>query len=85
MSAENKENKDKKSMLPKAPKLGAYWLYILLGVGLLFILGPNLFKFGNDPRNKDKEFFRQQSLMAHDVEKVIVVNDRLVEVYLKEE
>ncbi|MEZ5018263.1 MAG: ATP-dependent zinc metalloprotease FtsH [Flavipsychrobacter sp.] len=85
------DNKQRPGMTPggdgknqkKGPKFNIYWVY---GIILVLLLGAQF--FGNSFSNNAKEMsfldFQLEYLDAGKVEKVIVVNDKEVEVFLKE-
>ncbi len=66
----------------KGPKFNIYWVYAFIGIALLamnFVL-----PFSSQPKELSgfKEF-QQRFLRTGDVEKLVVVNKALVEVYIK--
>ncbi|WP_298715978.1 ATP-dependent zinc metalloprotease FtsH [Chitinophaga sp.] len=68
----------------KGPKFNIYWVYAFIGIALLamnFVL-----PFSSQPKELSgfKEF-QQRFLRTGDVEKLVVVNKALVEVYIKKE
>ncbi|GDX47462.1 ATP-dependent zinc metalloprotease FtsH [Bacteroidota bacterium] len=77
----NNENKEK-SGLPKPPKFSIYWVYAIIGAVLLAL---NFFPFANSTKTISWEEFNQSMLQAHDVEKLVVVNKEVVEVYIKKD
>jgi cell division protease FtsH len=77
----NNENKEK-SGLPKPPKFSIYWVYAIIGAVLLLL---NFFPFANSTKTISWEEFNQNMLQAHDVEKLVVVNKEVVEVYIKKD
>jgi len=79
------QKKDKKlpgKLLPKTPKFSYYW--ILAGITVLLV-GWNIFSFRNPVKEIDERTFIEEMLKSHDVEKLVVVNNERVEVYIKEE
>ncbi len=84
MSEEIDNNKLKKSKLPlpKGPKFNFYWVYGLIALGLIALQF-----FGSDNSSKETtwEKFNQEMLQANDVDKLVVVNKEIVEVYIKPE
>jgi AFG3 family protein len=83
------ENNDKEQQpkpkgkipLPKTPKFNYYWIYGLIAV---LLLGVNLFKFqGTTKSITENQFFSM--LDSSDVQKVVIVNDEFVEVFVKKE
>ncbi len=77
----NNENKEK-SGLPKPPKFSIYWVYAIIGAVLLAL---NFFPFANSTKTISWEEFNQNMLQAHDIEKLVVVNKEVVEVYIKKD
>lgn len=81
-----KKGKDEKSQdqkgKPKKPGFNFYWIYGLLA--LLFI-GLQFMNWGGGPVEISQKRFELEMLESGDVEKVLVVNRELVEVYIKEE
>ncbi len=85
MEQKDQQKKDKdgnKIPLPKGPKFNYYWLYGLVAVlllGLQFLnLQPNINKVS-------RSVFEEKMLKTGDVEKVVVVNEKTVEVFIKPE
>ena len=67
-----------------SPRFNPYWIYGILGIILLVVfIGPSV--MGGGMEKKDLNFFKEQSLDANDVEKVVILNDKRAEVYLKED
>ncbi len=64
----------------KAPKFNPYWIY---GAFLIIILGLSMFDFGGDPVTVDTRDFHEM-LENGDIEKIIVINKRNANIYLKE-
>lgn len=83
---ENNEQYDdktgKKLNMPKPPKFNVYWIYALIAIVLI---GIQFFPFANSPKPISWEEFNQNMLQAHDVEKVDVINNKYVEVYIKKD
>lgn len=76
----NPNSQQNKKNGPPTPKFNFYWIYGIIMVGLIIMAFL--------PRNEGKETsWRDVKLMieSHDVEKVVVMNDRFVEVYLTPE
>ncbi len=79
---ENKENQDKpkgKLPLPKNPKFNYYWIYGLLA---LLLIGFQIFTFrsSNSEVTNEQDFF--EMVKDGDVERIIIVNNEQVEVYI---
>lgn len=68
-----------KTQPPRRPRMRMLWVYlILLGV----FLGINLFLGGSGAKETDWRTFRNDMLLAGDVDRVLVVNEEFVEVFL---
>jgi AFG3 family protein len=84
----NDQEKDKKSMkdkLPKKPQLpknsfNFYWIYVVI---IVIVLGISLFDFNAISREIDFRKFETTILKNGDVDKLIVVNKEICEIYLK--
>ncbi len=70
----NKENKNNK------PKFGIEWLYFII-FGFIFLI-YFFNSSGRVQRTTWKDFINNM-VLSHDVEKVVIVNNRIVEVYIK--
>ncbi|MEZ4915956.1 MAG: ATP-dependent zinc metalloprotease FtsH [Chitinophagales bacterium] len=88
------EEKQKKKNTPKQPIIpnnngndgfNPYWIYAILGVLLIV----SIFLSGGMGTSTDQkitqDYFKDEMLLADDVKRVVVVNDRKVEVYLKKD
>ncbi|MGB1242493.1 MAG: AAA family ATPase, partial [Chitinophagales bacterium] len=64
----------------KKSKFNIYWIY---GIVLLSIIAINVIPMGNNVKEISDAVFFQQYLPTHDVDKLLVVNDREVEVFIK--
>ncbi len=64
----------------KKPKFNLYWIY---GIVLLGIIALNIVPMSNNVKEISEAVFFQQYLPTHDVDKLLVINDRQVEVYIK--
>ncbi len=69
--------KDKKS---NGPKFSIYWIYGILAVGFILV---NIFFSGTGSNKIDWQRFEREMVQNHDVEKLIVVNKEIAQVYLK--
>ena len=60
-----------------------YWLYLILfiTIGIFYLLPQNSFGFAETTW----QYFKQEMLLKHDVEKVNIVNKEIVEVYIKQQ
>jgi len=91
---ENKEisgNNDKqekkaglKDKLPKKPKIefNFYWIYILIA---LVFLGLQFMTWTESAEKTDWQIVRDEMLKTHEVDKLVVVNKELVEVFIKKD
>ena len=82
-----KENNKKGSKLSNNEEGGfnPYWIYAILGVLLVVSLFLSGGFGGSDDKKISQSYFVNEMLLADDVDKVVVVNDKQVEVYLKKE
>jgi cell division protease FtsH len=85
--AENKNNKEKpnfgnmKPNMNKAPKVNPYWIY---GVVILIFLAINWFTMGAGPVETNWKDVKTTMLANNDIKKIIVVNEKEAQIYLKE-
>ncbi|MBK9536492.1 MAG: ATP-dependent zinc metalloprotease FtsH [Flavobacteriales bacterium] len=77
------ENNEKKERNEKGPKrsFNFYWIY---GIIILVILSINLFQYSGGMAHIDTTEYRKM-LEAGDVQRIVIVNDQSVKVYLKKE
>ena len=68
--------------LPKKPRFNAVWIYALIGFTLILIY---FFDSGQTPVQIDWKFFRNELLLKNEIEKIQVINERVAEIYIKEE
>jgi AFG3 family protein len=66
----------------KGPKFNIYWVYAFIGVALLAM---NFFNFGAQPKELSFQEFQLEYLKSGDVDKLVVVNKKSVEVFIKKE
>src|SRR5436190_12011626 len=78
---QKKEKKLTGKLLPKNPKFSYYWIYAVIAV---LLLGLQFFSFRSTVKETDEHTFFQEMLKSHDVDNIMVVNNEIVEVYLKE-
>ncbi len=82
----NSNNKENKPGDPfsgnKRPRFNAVWLYVLIGMSLVSIY---LFDSGQQPQEIDWYTFKNEMLLTGEVQKVVVVNNKDVEIYIKPE
>jgi len=84
---ENKKNKDKlnqeskKGTSPKR-KFNVYWIY---GSILLVFLAIQFLQFGKKIEEITWQKFEREMLRDHDVERIVVVNREIAEIYIKED
>jgi len=62
-------------------KFNIYWIYGLLFLGLI---GMQFFAMRSNTKEISQQIFEREILPSHDVDKLIVVNEKYAEVYLKE-
>lgn len=77
---ENKEKKDKNEKGPKR-SFNFYWIY---GIIILVILSINLFQYSGGMARIDTTEYRKM-LEEGDVQRIVIVNDQSVKVYLKKD
>ena len=84
---EEKKNYKKNKISPKKEDGGfnPYWIYAILGVLLIVSLVLSGGMGGDNDKKISQSEFVNDMLLANDVDKVVVVNDNQVEVYLKKE
>lgn len=75
-------NKDKNDPQGKKPKFNIYWVYGLIAV---FFLALQFMGTGSDPQDITWNRFERDMLRSHDVEKLVVINREIVEIYIKAE
>jgi len=83
MTEENKNtpNNQNDRKEPKIkPKFNIYWIYGLIAVAFIGIQFVNL---GQDPKEISRGKFENEMLKANEVEKIVVVNQQRVEVFIK--
>ncbi|GIV35023.1 MAG: ATP-dependent zinc metalloprotease FtsH [Chitinophagales bacterium] len=78
---EKKKDKKVPNILPKSPKFNYYWIYAAI---VILLLGLQFFSFRPVVKEIDFRTFEQEMLKSHDVDRVVVVNNEFVEVYIKE-
>ena len=68
----------------KKPKTGFnfYWIYALIAI---IFFGIQFFNWGSGPAEITWKKFEQEMLSKHEVEGIVIVNNELVEVYIKQE
>jgi AFG3 family protein len=76
------DNKSKKKIIPKSPQKPNYQIWVII-ILLLLVFGITYFNKNNSVIEINKEKFKDMYL-SHDVKKVVVVNGKYVEVYLKD-
>ena len=87
MSDQEKDKKSIKDKLPKKPQLpknsfNFYWIYVVI---VVIVLGLNFIDFNAVSREIDFRKFETTILKNGDVDKLVVVNKEICEIYLKEE
>jgi AFG3 family protein len=66
----------------KGPKFNIYWVYAFIGVALLAM---NFFNFNQQPKEISFHDFLVDYLNPGDVDRLVVVNKKAVEVYIKQD
>lgn len=84
--AENKNNKEKPifnnlKQPNKAPKVNPYWIY---GVIIVAFLAIQWFTLGAGPVETNWKEVKSGMLINHEIKKIIVVNEKEAQIYLKE-
>jgi len=85
--AENKNNKEKSNFgnmrpnMNKAPKINPYWIY---GVIIIIFLAIQWFTMGAGPVETNWKDVKTTMLANNDIKKIIVVNEKEAQIYLKE-
>lgn len=69
----------------KAPKRGKFNFYWIYAIVIFLLLGSQMFQMNNSTTETSMNEFFEELLPSGDVKKVTVVNDDIVEVYLREE
>lgn len=83
MQTEEPKNQNKKPLIPKSPKNNNYQIMLLIGLlALVFLV--TYFSKSNNLIKIDFTRFEEMAL-SHDIKSVTIVNDRTVEVTLKDE
>lgn len=78
----NKDRSKNKIPLPKNPKFNYYWLYAIIAV---LIIGLNVFQFSAGSSPTDELTFFKDMVKSGDVAKIVVVNEKDVQVYIKKD
>ena len=78
---DNKRNDKNEKDKPKR-SFNFYWIY---GIIILVILSINLFQYNSGSTEEITNAQYREMLEAGDVQKIVVVNEQMVKVYLKEE
>ncbi len=73
---------NQKNKAPKKSKFNFYWIY---AIAIVLLLGSQMFQMNQSTEDISMEVFFNELLPSGDVKKATVVNDDVVEVYLKEE
>lgn len=80
------DNKKKKNLnnnmgLSKAPKFNPYWVYIVLFIAFLVI---QWYSMGSGPVETNWKDVKTVMIAGNDIKKIIVVNEKEAQIYLKE-
>lgn len=76
------QNKSDQGKKPKKPGFNFYWIY---GILALLFIGLQLINWGGGVLEISQQRFEREMLKTGDVEKLVVVNEQIVEVYIKED
>jgi len=79
---QKKEKKPASKLLPKSPKLNTYWIFAVIGVMLVAL---QFLSFRTNVEAIDFRKFQEEMLKSHDVDRLVMVNSKVVEVYIKED
>ncbi len=75
------DKKNQKPKIPQVPKFNFYWIY-----GIIFVIFIGLQLMPQDVAIKSSWFkVESEMIMSNDVEKIVVVNKKEAEVYIKQE
>ena len=64
----------------KGPRFNIYWIYAIIGI---ILISMQFVSFSGSPREISFQEFKDNILQSHDVDKLVVVNKKTVEVYIK--
>ncbi len=78
-----KENPSQKKPFPKAPRFNLYWIYGIIFLGFLAIYLFSFFESNTEKITQNE--FLYEMLKSNDVDKIIVINKELVNIFIKEE
>jgi AFG3 family protein len=67
-------------LMKKKPKFNIMWVYAIIVIGIFAIATLNK---GGKPQKTDWKQFREEMLKSGDVERLVVVNNETVEIYIK--
>lgn len=81
---DNKKTNKKEKPSIKKPGFNANWIYAIVGFFLLMYLFMDN-SLSDTNKKISQNYFLENMFKAHDVERVVIVNNKDVEVYLKEE
>ena len=86
-TAKKKAPKDLKEDAPlksKPPKFSFnfYWIY---GIILAILIGTQIFNFNGSPKQITWETFEQTMLKTQDVERIVIVNNQVANIYIKKD
>ena len=74
-----KEKLSKKPQLPKNP-FNIYWFY---GIALIILIGMNFFNFNGETKQITFADFEENILKKHHVERIVISNEEIAEIYIK--
>ncbi len=74
------DNRNKPNLPVKKPKFNIYWLYIAL---FAVFIGMQFINFGPKKVEIDRRTFTYDMLQAGDIEKIVVINHKEADIYIK--
>ncbi len=66
--------------IPRKPRFNTVWIYVLIALAFVSIW---VFDSGQSTLKTDWRTFKDEMLLTNDVQKVVIVNSKIVEVYIK--
>ncbi len=76
------DNRNKPNLPVKKPKFNIYWLYIAL---FAIFVGMQFFNFDTKKIEVDYKTFKFEMLQPGDIEKIVVINKKEAEIYIKQD
>jgi AFG3 family protein len=66
----------------KKPKFNVFWIYGLIGIALLSMF---FLEKGKKPVETNWKVFKNEFLLKHEVKRIVIVNKRYVDIYIKQD